>query len=434
MADEQLEKNIGDLLESAQPVADLPPALRGRVMSALAQSRGGLRKRRWRLAPALAAAGVILFALGFVPFPASSAKGAVAKAIAAAENAVTVHFIEKSTDEKGNKYRSETWADDQGFYRRDDFDNGKLTWTIMYRGTTFLSFYAPKLDASESFNPNAVYRQEHNEIFPMLECWRRQPFFASLRNSSYYSDVKINEYKKRTLWGGLVIIADIKAVVYGKGVNGKPRVDQTQTYHLEIDPATDRIMKQDERWIAGKKDRRAETIYKWEVPIPDSVRKFTPPAGTKLTRGLWWQDKIDKVVAQGSSPNWEVTLHDVQIDNQGNILASLSMRHFVTDDNSNHGFRGFPEIIVADNVGNEYRNGNSGSVYAVSGQSYEILPITKATSKSAEIPATATFTFHLYQEGASKDQVVVFKDVPLPPRQPLTMKELLHKNDEVVQY
>jgi hypothetical protein len=245
-----------------------------------------------------------------------------------------------------------------------------------------------------------------------------------LRNSSYYNDVKINEYKKRTLWGGLVIIADIKAVVYAKGVNGKPYVDQTQTYHLEIDPATDRIVKQDERWIAGKKNRRAETIYKWEVPIPDSVREFTPPAGTKLTRDLWWQDKIDKVVAQASTPDGEVILHDVQVDNKGNIIASISARNPV-----------FPRIVVEDNVGNKYYSRSSflGSV-ADSGHLYAVVSIVKAAGDSAEIPTTATFTFQPLGEKASEDRVAVLKDVPLPARQPLSTKDLIDKDDEVVQY
>ncbi len=421
---DDLKQELADLLRTAQPAEALSPECHGALADRIATKHVRLvsRRRRWTISTVGTA--VVLFALGFVPFPAGSAKGAVAKAMVAAENVVTLHFIRQSTHEKGNKYLSETWADDQGFYRRDDIENGKLTWTILTRGTSSVIFYAPKLHATESFNPHAVYRQEHHEISPMLECWKKQPFFDRLRNSHYYDDVKIKEYKKRTLWGGTVIIADMKAVIHPRKINGKPYAGQTATYRLEIDPATDRIFKENERWIAGDKHRQAETIYEWEVPIPDSAREFTPPAGTKLTRNLWWQDKVDKVVAQASTPDGEVILHDVQVDNKGNIIASIYTRNTAV----------LHRIVVEDNVGNRYYSGSSMGISAEFPHCYAVIPITKAAGGSAEIPTTATFTFQPHQKGASKDKVAVLKDVPLPARQPLSTEDLMRKDSEVVQY
>jgi hypothetical protein len=421
------EQRLGSILETAQPVADLPPATRARVLAALANSpgaRGGARRGHWRLATGLAFAAVALFALGFVPFPMGSAKGALTKAMAALEQLRTRHSVEQSWDENGNEYLTETWMSSDGFLRQDACENGKLSHVWLIRGTSMLYFYVPEdgqLLATEQFLPAAADRQQHR-----VEATSSGPFgdmvgdtLNMLKEVDAYKYEAINEYQERTLWGGAVDIVEVETD------HGAPR--HGQKWRFETDPTTGQVMEATFYVSSGTAEvwtRQSQTRYEWDAPVPERAREFTLPAGTKLTRHSWWQDKFDKVVAQASTPDGEVTLHDVQVDSKGNIVASTSARNVAV----RH------QIVVEDNVGNTYYGGSPSGVSAEPGLAYEITPITKVAGDSTEVPTTATFTFQPYQEQASEGQVVVLKDVPLPARQPLSMEDLMRKDNEVVQY
>ena len=437
MSDDLLEQKLGSILETAQPVADLPPATRARVLTALADSpeaSRGARKRRWRLATGLTFAAVALFGLGFVPFPMGSAKGALAEAMAAFDQFITKHTVRQSWDEQGNEYLTETWFANDGFLRQDEFKGDKLSHVWIMDGTKMLYFYVSEdgqLQAIERFIPHGAYDQQHQVRMPLFgqSSDTVGDIFAMLKRVDAYKHVTINEYQERSMWGGAITIAEVETD------HGAP--GHGQKWRFEIDPTTDRVMKTIFYVSSGTAEiwkEKSETHYEWDTPIPESAHDFTLPSGTKLTRNLWWQDRIDKVVAQASTPDWEVTLHDVQVDNEGNMIASISTHYIATGEDSKSGFSGFPRFVVDDNVGNEYRNGKSGGVNAIPGHIYWVIPITKAVGGSAAIPTAATFTIHLSQDGASEDQAVVFRNIPLPARQPLSTEDLMHKDDEVVQY
>lgn len=437
MSNDLLEQKLGSILETAQPVANLPPATRARVLTALAHSSeacGGVRKRRWRLAAGLAFAAVMLFGLGFVRFPMGSAKGALAEAMAAFDQLITKHTVRHSWDEQGNEYLTETWFANDGFLRQDEFKGDKLSHVWIMDGTRMLYFYVSddgQLQAIERFIPHGVYAEQHEVKLPMREQSADMvgDVFHFLKSVDAYKNVTVNEYQERSLWGGAINIAEVETD------HGAP--GHGQKWRFEINPTTDRVMKTIFYVSSGTAEvwkEKSETQYEWDAPIPEGAHDFTLPPGTRLTRNLWWQDKIDNVVAQASSPNWEVTLHDLQVDNEGNMIASISTHYIATGEDSKSGFSGFPRFVVDDNVGNEYRNGKSGGVDSIPGHIYWVIPMTKAVGGSAAIPTTATFTIHLSQDGASEDQAVVLRNVPLPARQPLSTKDLMHKDDEVVQY
>ncbi len=424
MKTEPIDNQMAELIEQVR--RPLRTEAKARSLSGMAASRPARAHPRRRLiAIAVGAAAVVLFGLGFVPFPAGSAKGALTKALAAFDQLITKHTIEQSWDAQGNEYLTETWFASDGFLRQDEFKGDSLSHVWIMDGTKMLYFHVAddgQLQAKEDFLPNAAHDQQQPVKMHMFgqSSDAVGGIFNMLKKVDAYKYVTINEYQERSLWGGAINIAEVETD------HGAP--GHGQKWRFEIDPTTDRVMKTVFYVSSGTAEiwkEKSETHYEWDAPIPESAHDFTLPAGTKLTRNLWWQDKVDKVIAQASTADGEVILHDVEVDNKGNILASIST----------HNISVFPQITVEDNLGNGYSNGGSMSYVASSKLgAYMVLPITKAAGDSAEIPTTATFTFRPPQEEASEDQVAVLKDIPLPAPQPLSTQDILHKDDEVVQY
>jgi len=429
MKKEAIDNQVAELVE--QVTLPLSADAKGRMLSGIARVEPTRVKPRRRLIAIAVGAAVVLFALGFVPLPAGSAKGALTRAMAAIEQLRTRHTIQQSWDEQGNEYLTETWNASDGFLRQDELKGDKLSHVWIEKGAWSLSFDVledGKLRAFGDFDPLGAYYQQHQVKLPLPEQSADMvgDTFTFLKSVDAYKNVTINEYQERTLWGGAINIAEVETD------HGAP--GHGQKWRFEIDPTTDRVMKEVFYVSSGTEEiwkEKSETYYEWDAPIPDSARDFAIPAGTKLTRDLWWQHKIDKVVAKAATPNGEVILHDVQVDNEGTIIATVSTQSII------------PQFVVEDNLGNKYCSGNFNTFLGSQiGNNRETgiyhafltIPIAKTAGDSGEIPSSATFTFHPLGEEASNDPVAVLKDVPLPARQPLSMKEIRQKDSEVIQY
>jgi len=426
IADEKLT-GILDKLTGA-----LPAQVEERVMREMANAKPVRARSRRRLIAIAVGAAVVLFALGFVPFPMGKATGALERAMAAAVQATTVHIIGMESKEKGD-FRLEKWLSEDGFAREERWQDGKLTSVELDSGgiSRHFSYVGDANDshpyATENFDP--IGRHKMGALMP------RKSYIATLFQSMQLLDMfsapKTNESKEVTLWGGSIDVAEIEGTIRGEASIGGVEYHDGDMLKIraEIDPNTGCMVSMTHYLYQGNWEQTYKARYDWDVTLPANLREFNPPSGTKLVRNTWWQGRADKVIATAKSQDWEVTLHAIEVNQQGDIILSLQ-RNLTPESGLSKWVNGaIPMRVEAtDDEEQKYTQLNRYRCDNYFDLGYWVT--TLKCGSSVGNPKTVTLTIYPYPNGMSENQFVVLRGIALPSRQ----KDPFKTSQEVIQY
>jgi hypothetical protein len=433
MKTEEFDSHFTQALEQSLP--PFSPQIKARALEAMGQGRPLRTRSRARLVAVFVGATAVLVALGFVPWPmgsANSATGALARAATAASQATTVHIIGMHSSDRGDQ-SYEQWLSQDGFSRKERWQGRKLlslelgNCGIIRRFDFEIKPNDPIPVADEYFNP-----AEQDQVGALSS---GKSYIASFINSmqllEVFSDAKTSEHREGTLWGGVIDIVEIEGTVRTGGSIGAGGIYQKGDLvkiRAEIDPHSGRLLSMSNYLYQGLWDKTFEAKYEWEVPIPDDLRKYTPPAGTKLDCFDTWSRRVDKVIAKASSKDWEVTIHDLELDRDGTVYLWLQ-RKMKRESDSGKYWNGAKVMrsAASDDVGGIYW---LYSGYGVFGGEYWTTKLLRETDGGH--PRTITLKIVPYSDRHIPDQFAVFKDLPLPPRRDIP--DVFAAEEKIIQY
>jgi hypothetical protein len=440
MSSEHFDREIAQVVAQATP--ELRPELRDRALAAMARCSAA-RRPRLRLVAAAAAAIAALVGLGFVPFPAGSAKGALERALAAMRQAHTVHTTMRGRDAAGSEFVWETWVSDDGFYRFDWWKDGSLSYMSLDDNSKQRSHHVSYVDSAagrvaREYEEVPLYAAEdrYRVMYRAMTKSAVEKWFSNIRNRYDAGGAgKITEWRQRSLWGGARNVIEVEWISRG-GFNGMDNAvwlirGERVRIRAYVDPTTGRLTSwEGDKWERGSWRRYSTQKVEYDVPITAAARTFQPPPGTTLYRDHWWSKRKGKVVATARSADWEVTLHAIDMNRRGDLV--LSLRRELRPDAKLHLTNTAPPMRVkaTDDAGaaytqlNGYRCWNRGTV------GYWVTTLEREQTDAR--PKTVTLTIYPYWSGARKAQSVTFPDVPLPPRQ--NVDDVVKAATEVIHY
>ncbi len=226
---ENVDIHISELLEKVRP--DLTPSLTDRATAAIRAARPAPTRSRCRLiAVGLA---VALFALGFVPFPAGNAKGALDRAAAAIERTPNL-YVQWRMVRDGKETVIRDWHSAEGLGREEEWEDGKLaSINCMTVDSRLMLVFADHSGSITDLPPP-------NPGLETMRLWAREYLPELARWGMKSAEVRTREWKERTLWGGTREFAEITA--------------SAERNVYELDPTTGRIIawtiyrRKDDRW------------------------------------------------------------------------------------------------------------------------------------------------------------------------------------------
>ena len=427
MHDDSLEGKIQGALTRLG--GNAAPELRARAVAAMAAAPPAPRPRH-RLIAIASVAAAALFGLGFVPIPLGSAKGALDRAVASAMNARTVHIttwmrtlnhINGRTEE--SEETSEEWLAEGGFQRRESRSEGRPIALRLIVGpweTTYdYETRGRPGDARERFYPCMLHPADMPDRAQFQRRFELFQFVADFRHQQA-PQVQFREYREGSLWGGEVEVIEAEGVVE-QGLyypfSELPSEGDTIFVRAELDPSTDSLLSVREYKVNGNdRDLTYQATYEWNVEIPEDLKRFDIPEGTKVDRRTWWETRADKVIAQDTTRDWQVTLHAIDINRHGDILLSLS-RVETPDTQMPSVYNSAPalEVQAVGSGGEPYEQLNGYSCYNARHSGYWTTTL-KPVNAAAQ-PRAITLTIRPYPRDPCRDQWVTFRNVPLPPRQ-----------------
>jgi len=428
---ERMDEEIRQIVSEAsgEPRADV----KGRALEAMREVQPAAR-RPWRWAFVVAGA-MALFGLGFVPIPMGAAPGALDRALAAAEEATTVHVVEMRWTDEGETVIEE-WYSNEGFWRRDILNDGHPRNTEISVGPWKLSVTPDGMRASETFTPTKLhppdpFDRSHLErqlaLIRYLSSWRGEPA----------PDISITERTEASVWGRPVDIFEAQWTVTSSpdGWSGLgthyPKGTQV-LMEAEIDPRTGQLLSVREYWLNGRHwEQTYEGVYEWNVEISEELQQVELTRGATLTRYKWWESRAEQVLAQADTRDWTVTLHAIDIQHGGDVVLSLS-RVETPDSEMPLVYNHAPPLVVeaVGSAGDQYEQQNYYSCYNARHSGY--WTTTLKPLKPHAYPRAMTLTIWPYPGSPSEDQFVTFKDIPLPPRH--DTDDLFAAETEVIQY
>jgi hypothetical protein len=423
MNSDNFKQELAELLQTAQPSPALRMMGREALQSKIAsrQQRQVSLRRRWVAASVMAA--MTLFALGFVPFPAGSAKGALSRAMAAMQQAMALHKTSHGKDAQGQRWSSESWISEDGSFTRCDsrHADGSLASTYIFSGAESTSYNADEKKGEIEFRPNNQYRSEAltGDVAPTR--LGLQELIAKTQDNSK-AKVTISEKKERSLWGGEINVV----VVTVKIDEGSPNIPFTVKTTYEIDSTTNRyISETTESTQQNKSLGYSHSEYEWGTEMPEELREFNFPAGTTVTRWNWWRSRIGKVLAQGANNDWDYTIHALDVTEAGGICVSLHGERRNIDNRQPYKYLWpYYWLEATDDAGNKY-----GPVYYSYGphaQGFTVSfdePMLPPGNRQGH-PHELTLTLHSRSPGDPQDEAVVFENLPLPAPAPITRGEV----------
>ena len=402
-------------------------------MAAVGPARG--LSRRWVIA---AVGAAVLFGLGFVPIPMGKAPGALARAMAMASQATTVHMTGHGWTARG-EFDVERWVTDDGFSRQEKWVNDELVeLNITHGDRVLLYFVDPETgaaSATEAFLPTNRYKLGE------LPAAEGKSYLARMFHSFEVlagdlgiapPDIEMTERRERSLWGGLLDVVEAEFTVKGTmSISGVSYMDGDMVrIKAEVDPETNRLLSMAQYRFEGVWGPTYRAEYEWDVDLPEGG-EFRPPKGTKLTRCTWWEKRADQVLAVGTTKDWEVVLHCIDVNRRGDLVLSLhrAPRSESTMSRWQNGSVAW-KVEAVDDAGVGYH------VVARGPQSSYFLVGYGRASLQREweegIPRSVTLTIYPYPQGKTTDQSVTFRNIPLPPRQ--NVDDLCAAEMEVIQY
>ncbi|MBE9565525.1 MAG: hypothetical protein IMF16_02110, partial [Proteobacteria bacterium] len=185
---------------------------------------------------------------------------------------------------------------------------------------------------------------------------------------------------------------------------------------FEIDPTTNRVLSMSHHKYEGLWEPTYRADYEWDVEIPDSIREFRPPEGTILQRLTWWESRADELLDRSTTEDWDVTLHAVDVNPQRDVTLSLSRIN--TPDSAVQAVYNTAEPIRVDAVGSSGERYEQLSRYGCY-NAYDVgyWTTTLERQEPGDDPRAVTLTIEPFPKGVSEGQSVIFRYVPLPPRQ-----------------
>ncbi len=394
MNSERIEAKIVGLLGNVglEPRRDL----RQRAIAAIVAARPTRVRTRRRLAAiAVGIAGVVLFALGFVPIPLGRAKGALDRAVAACEGASGLYIRSHDLHDGRDRVR-ETWYAAGGLERNDWWENGTLAGSDVMGADSRAVYDASKQVAQVDDFPPGTYRSPdfgHEKLQELAGSYLEQ------------TPGSVEEWRKRSLWGGEVDVIDITLEAPGSQGKVKER--------YETDAATGRLLSlRTWEWDGGQWRLASYTDeVAWNVDLPSGTFAFLPPKGTKVTYYGWWKDRLDKTVAVGQTQDWRVRVHAVDVNEKGDLLLSLS-RYPAPGIEQPDWKAVAVKIDAVDDLGVQYQDDMGDGRFQNSSWVTTLHRSTSTTRPS--LAQTATVTIHFRASEPKTDQAVTLSDLPLP--------------------
>jgi hypothetical protein len=356
---------------TALPAPPSQEATREVVLAAAREGVPAARPARSRRAWALAV--VTLAALGFVPFPAGSARGAFARALATTDRSPGIHLTGRIWGPSG-EWRFEQWFSQDGFARYDLLDGDRVV--LRSLDDPGMRFIYPKIRETEVLArydevkrrkgtqspPGGVWHSvpligpevhlsaapgPRSDALPPVE--RRQPrepiedreFWQKLDDERRTLEVRTEERQSYTLWGGKRYVADIyghhKEVSWADylvlgGFIGPVYAwlgpGEDVWVHMESDPQTGLILALEQY---KRIDGRWQPVYRVDsiehgVEFGDDVRRPDLPAHHIELVDNWWPDRLGQTLAVRGSEDWQVTLRSLEANREGELFLTLSRR------------------------------------------------------------------------------------------------------------
>lgn len=317
--------NVMEILERAAPSLD--QGLKERTVSAMVRTNGRSkllpneavpnRRRTRRIAFALGAAAVVLFALGFVPFQDDQIPSAWAQALEAARQAQSVH-IEYRIRQGGRELAYSLWAS-TNVRRGETRENGTLTHLAVNSPTHTLIYTARPQVVTEEVLPilakgraaqwQLLQFQEIEELFALLQRHYR------LAATKVSSDSTLGPQRVTGVEG--ILGAD--GAFWGVDLRSGDRIRAIAV----TDATTGRLVAlQLYLWRGHTWHMVLETqTLEWDVKFPPGIESFTPPPGTRFDRRNY---AVDDPVAKGENSDWYVAIHDAHISPIGDLVVALS--------------------------------------------------------------------------------------------------------------
>jgi hypothetical protein len=422
-ADEKLT-GILDKLTGA-----LPAQVEERAMREMANARPVRARSRRRLIALAVGAAVVVFALGFVPFPAGSAKGALTRAMAAMEQGGNVHILAKGAGEMDG-YEIELWESTNGLWRFETRKDGSVKKLELMNREKSLTYIASSHYAHEFDIPPRV--PEDKAVVGHMT--GDSKFAANHLKRIKQIAKSISEERERSLWGEKrdVITAEITIKTKANPVempialglfgyqlghsHGDYRDPGTIRVKLVIDHASGRLLSEEEFRKQGDSwEQTASMKVEWDGDFPPSLHDFKFPKGTTLRREVTFRGRTERILAKTEVDGWIVRLHDLERDKHGNLSAVIS--HSGSGKRIGDARGWSLRIEARDNCGVKYE--------ALSFRNWPFYYVFPLMREKTDVPLERAKTIKLTIFGK-----IIFSNLPLPP---LSDKDKLFQ-DEVIQY
>jgi len=348
-----------------------------------------------------------LFWLGWTPFRAGGAIGALEVTVSAMGEASSLHLI--ATDPKaGRKARMEAWATADGFWRVEGWSGAKLLtlwlrtsdWEVIYnaRARTELITRLPA-----SAEPEGLLAAGG-------------PITARLTAvTSAMQGMEIEEWRARSLLrGAWHVIEAVGQATPEMSAEGMPYAEgENAKLRLETDEATGlpRMLTL-YKMRGGRWAEITRAKLDWNQDAPPHAYEFRPPQGTTVKSDTWGGQHAGEALAAGETAGWRVVLHAANVNENGDLSLTLS-RQALDQGRMELDEEVEMEVQASDGAGGEYSQVSCHrSVPALWGGYFRVVLQRESEGPPAD---WVDLVVRPYPEGENADQSVRFARISLPP-------------------
>jgi hypothetical protein len=417
---ERTDERVAALVQAAEPAVEPAAGWEERAVAAMeaAGERGRRRRQVMRRALIAASAGAMVCLLigGVAVRPALTARDILSRALEAVDQASTMHVVGQSATTATFSY--EQWSARDGLVRQEKREGGELAWLRLFDDgweTTYspgVAGAAADKGAGQGQGRAAVTFEPLYEPPATLERSRIWWLFRSLEDLGGYMGFVVEE-------GPTIDVVQAEGTAtlpLGVGICGAVYDEGDHiSAQVVMDHCTGRLLRVTVSRLQADWQLLYEESYGWDEELPEWVRDFEAPAGTLVTRRTWWAGRYGQTLATGHTRDWEVTIHALDLNREGDILLSMSRR--MTPESQMpvpYDMAPLPEVEATDDAGGVYEETEGHAVGERQGFGYEGVDLKR--KGGGPRPSVATFHIHPYPDGVSADQAVTLT-VPLPPRQ-----------------